>query len=295
LALSPKRWPEVTSQMATEAAPVRNLRFSLDWITRPFFGVVLAAIAIAALDEGRWYFAAFVGVFAVGAAREWHRMVERGKFAREFWLSAAVIALALLVLAGAPNGPAAWIVLGAGAVVVLVSARLRGAQGLWHAAGVFYIGVPALLLVALRASGARGAWIIAGFLLIVWATDTGALIAGNLVGGRKLWPRLSPNKTWSGTLGGIAAAMAIEAIYIGALGGEALVAVAYAIAVATVAHGGDLLESAVKRRFSVKDSGGLIPGHGGVLDRIDSALAASTVVGFCVLVAGLDPLFGARL
>jgi len=281
--------------MSTEAAPVRNLRFSLDWITRPVFGIALAAIAIAALDEGRWYFALFVCVFAIGAVREWHRMVEHRKFAREFWLSSAALALSLLVLAAAPHRREAWIVLTAGALAVFVSARARAAHGLWHAAGVLYIGIPALLLVALRDSGARGAWIIAGFLLIVWATDTGALIAGNLIGGPKLWPRLSPNKTWSGTLGGIAAAMAIEAIYIGALGGEALVAVAYAIAVAIVAHGGDLFESAVKRRFSFKDSGGLIPGHGGVLDRIDSALAAATVVGICVLGVGLDPLFGARL
>jgi phosphatidate cytidylyltransferase len=280
--------------MSTEAAPVRNLRFSVDWITRPVFGIALAAIAIGALDEGRWYFAAFVCAFAIGAAREWHRMVEQRKFAREFWLSSAAIVLALLVVAAAPHRREAWIVLAAGALAVFVSARARRAHGLWHAAGVLYIGIPALLLVALRDSGARGAWIIAGLLLIVWATDTGALIAGNLIGGPKLWPRLSPNKTWSGTLGGVAAAMAIEAIYIGALGGEALVAVAYAIAVAIVAHGGDLFESAVKRRFSFKDSGGLIPGHGGVLDRIDSALAAATAVGICVLGAGLDPLFGAR-
>jgi phosphatidate cytidylyltransferase len=133
-----------------------------------------------------------------------------------------------------------------------------------------------------------------GLFLIVWSTDTGALISGNLIGGPKLTPILSPNKTWSGTLGGILAAGIVEAIYIGVLGGSAWRGAIYALAVAAIAHGGDLFESWVKRTFRYKDSGGLIPGHGGVLDRIDSILAASVAVGFAVFSFGLDPLFGAH-
>src|SRR5258706_859825 len=278
--------------MTTEVAPIRNLRFNLDWIPRPVFGIALAVVAIGALASGRWYFAGFVAAGAIGALREWHRMVDRGAFAHEFWLSAATILVALLALLLAPDGEAASLILIAGSLAVMIAARARGAAFVWHAAGVLYVGVPALLLVALRDTGAHGAWIIAGFLLIVWSTDTGALIAGNLIGGPKLWPSLSPNKTWSGTLGGIAAAVAIESIYIGALGGELMPTILYAALVASVAHGGDLFESAVKRFFSVKDSGGLIPGHGGVLDRIDSTLAVATVLGVCVLGAGFDPKFG---
>jgi phosphatidate cytidylyltransferase len=281
--------------MSADAAPVRNIQFSLNWITRPVFGLALAAIAIATLAAGHWYFAAFVCVGAIGAAREWHRMVEGRVYTREFWLSATAIAIAMLLLSAAPRSPVAWIVLGGGSLAVFASAWAKGTRAFWHAGGVLYIGVPSLLLSALRALGPHGAWIIAGCLLIVWATDTGALILGNLIGGPKLWPSLSPNKTWSGTLGGIAVAVAVEAIFIGVLGGHAAYAAAYAILIATIAHGGDLFESAVKRVFSFKDSGGLIPGHGGVLDRVDSTLAAATAVGLCVLIAGFDPLFGAHL
>jgi phosphatidate cytidylyltransferase len=280
--------------MSSQAVPIRNMKLHIGWITRPVFGIALAALAISALVAGRWYFAAFVAAGAVGASREWHRMVERQPFAREFWPSAATIAFALFALVLRPRGAEAWLILCVGAAVVFGSARLRGSVPAWHAAGVLYIGVPALLLIALRAMGAHGAWIIAGFLVVVWATDTGALIAGNLIGGPKLWPRLSPNKTWAGTLGGVAIAAAVGAAYVGFLGGTVMFATLYALVISVIATAGDLFESAVKRIFSVKDSGGLIPGHGGVLDRIDSALAVSAAVGVCVLGAGLDPMFGAN-
>lgn len=280
--------------MSSQAASVRNLKFNMDWITRPVFGIALAALAIAALATGRWYFAAFVASGAVGAAREWHRLVERRRFQGEFWISASVIVLSLAVETSMPQGIAAWVILAAGAALVLVLARIRGAYPLWHAAGVLYIGVPSLLLVALRATGAHGAWIIAGFLVVVWATDTGALIAGKLIGGPKLWPRLSPNKTWAGTLGGVILAAFVGTAYVGYFGGSLMLAALYSVAISVIAHAGDLVESATKRKFSVKDSGSIIPGHGGILDRIDSALAVSTAVGLCVLGAGLDPMFGAR-
>ena len=280
--------------MSSQAVPLKNLKFNMDWITRPVFGVGLAALAISALVAGRWYFAGFVAAGAIGAAREWHRLVEERRFAREFWLSAATMTLAIVLLTLRPHGPEAWFCLALGALLCLVSARLRRSRAAWHAAGVLYIGVPALLLIAVRATGAHGAWIIAGFLLIVWATDTGALIAGNLVGGPRIWPQVSPNKTWSGTLGGIGVAVVVGAAYVGVLGGTVMFAAIYALVISIIAHAGDLFESRVKRIFSAKDSGGLIPGHGGVLDRIDSALAVSAAVGLCVLYAGLDPMFGAR-
>jgi phosphatidate cytidylyltransferase len=280
--------------MSSQAVPVRHLKFNTDWITRPVFGIGLAALAISALVAGRWYFAAFVGVGVIGAAWEWHRMVEHRRFAREFWISASAIAISLTVLTSMPQALAAWLVLATGAALVFGSARLRGSLPIWHAAGLLYIGVPALLLIALRATGVHGAWIIAGFLVVVWATDTGALIAGKLIGGPKFWPRLSPNKTWSGTLGGVAVAVAVGVVYVAFLGGSMASAALYALAISAIAHAGDLGESAIKRIFSVKDSGSIIPGHGGILDRIDSTLAVSAVVGMCVLGAGLDPMFGAR-
>jgi phosphatidate cytidylyltransferase len=137
--------------------------------------------------------------------------------------------------------------------------------------------------------------IIVALFVGVWMTDTGALIVGNLIGGTRLWPSLSPNKTWAGTLGGIAAAAGAEAGFVMLLGGAALTGVVLGIGIAVTAHCGDLFESWVKRLFRRKDSGSMIPGHGGVLDRIDSTLAAAPCLAALVLIGGVNPLFGVQV
>lgn len=273
---------------------VSGLRFSPDWITRPLFGVLLAALVVMADFLGPQYLAIFVALGAAFAVREWHRMVWPQSYLLEMALSAATIALALAAMTFWPQRPLAWIVLGAGAIIAFVVAQIRGENALWQAGGTLYIGIPALAMIASRAVPANGAWLIVGLFLIVWATDTGALVAGNLIGGPKLVPVLSPNKTWAGTFGGIAAAAIVEAIYVGILGGNVVLASAYGAGLAVVAHAGDLFESWVKRSFHRKDSGSLIPGHGGMLDRIDSTLFAVSAMAVLVLLFGLDPLFGAR-
>jgi phosphatidate cytidylyltransferase len=171
-------------------------------------------------------------------------------------------------------------------------AAARRSNPLWQAGAVLYLGIPALAIVTLR-SADNGAWMIAGLFIVVWATDTGALVVGNLVGGPRLAPLLSPNKTWSGTLGGMAAAAMAEAVFIAVIGGHVVAAALFGAGLAAIAHLGDLFESWVKRHFHIKDSGGLIPGHGGVLDRIDSTLFAVVALEIAVFVFHLDPLFGA--
>jgi phosphatidate cytidylyltransferase len=210
------------------------------------------------------------------------------------FITALAVSFALLALTLWPHGWFGWVILGFSAALAFASATARRAHRFWQAGGVLYIGIPALSLVAARALAPHGAWLIIGLFLAVWATDTGALVAGNLIGGPKLAPVLSPNKTWAGTLGGVAAAAIVEAIYVGALGGKAIPAFFYGAALAIVAHGGDLFESWVKRRFSRKDSGSLIPGHGGALDRIDSTLSAAVAFAVIALVFKLDLLFGAQ-
>jgi phosphatidate cytidylyltransferase len=138
---------------------------------------------------------------------------------------------------------------------------------------------------------ARGAQVVVGMLQIVWATDTGALVFGKLIGGPRMAPRLSPNKTWAGTIGGSLTAALVYACYIALLGGPTEIAAGFAFLFSIVAHGGDLLESFVKRRFGRKDSGSAIPGHGGILDRIDSLLAACVAMAVLVFWAHLNPLF----
>jgi phosphatidate cytidylyltransferase len=286
--------PDIAAPPSSPSSGTPKLRFSLDWVTRPVFGVALAALAIVVIIAGVWPFAVLAAVTAVAAAREWHRMVEHSKPAREFWISALFFVASLIAIASAPRGFAAWTILVLGSVVALFSTAQRGGHPLWHASGVLYIGVPALLLVMLRASAPHAVWVLLELFLIVWATDTGALIAGNVIGGPRLTPVLSPNKTWSGTLGGMAAAAAVAAILVYFLHGNAAKAALLGVCLSAIAHGGDLFESWVKRQFQLKDSGGLIPGHGGVLDRIDSTLAAATAMSVTVFLLDIDPTFGAH-
>jgi phosphatidate cytidylyltransferase len=202
---------------------------------------------------------------------------------------AIALAVAALVLHVAP---AAFVFLALGAGAAYVLAQKRGDHPFWHAGGVIYLGLPALALVGLRVYAPQGPLVMLGLFLIVWATDTGALVFGKLIGGKKLAPRLSPGKTWAGTIGGSVTAALIFGLYIAFFGFDALKAMAFALAFSLAAHGGDLFESLVKRRFGYKDSGGLIPGHGGVLDRMDSIFAGSVVMAFLVFVLHVNPLFG---
>jgi phosphatidate cytidylyltransferase len=149
--------------------------------------------------------------------------------------------------------------------------------------------------VALRAYPSQGALVVLGLFLIVWATDTGALVFGKLIGGKKIAPKLSPGKTWAGTIGGSLCAAVIFGLYIAFFGFDAVRATLFALVFSLAAHGGDLFESLVKRRFGYKDSGGLIPGHGGVLDRMDSIFAASVVLALLVFGLHLNPLFGGHI
>ena len=281
--------------LAPEAAPApRAIRFSRDWITRPVFGVVLALIVIAAIYGGTPYLAIVVAATAFFAAREWHRIVGEGASAPELAPTTATIWLMLAAFVLWPRGIAPYIVLLCGTLVVLAVSMTRRNRPLWRASGVLYLGIPSLAIMTLRDTPPHGAWLIGALFAVVWATDTGALVVGNLVGGPKFSPVLSPNKTWSGTIGGIIAAAIAEAVFIAVIGGHAGAAAMFGAALAVFAHFGDLFESWVKRHFHIKDSGSLIPGHGGVLDRIDSTLSAVVALEIAVLVFHVDPLFGAR-
>ncbi len=284
--------PDIAATQATSGP--RPIRLSREWITRPFFGVVLALIVVAAIMADKPFLEIVVATAAFGAAREWHRMVGHGKFGAELVATTATLWLMLVAFMFRPHGLFPEIVLACGTLVVLAVGLVRRNSPFWQAGGVLYLGIPSLAIVTLRDIPAHGTWLIVGLFIVVWATDTGALIAGNLIGGPKLAPELSPNKTWSGTIGGIVAAAILEAIYIAVIGGNAVAAALFGAGLAVFAHLGDLFESLVKRLFRTKDSGGLIPGHGGVLDRIDSTLFASVALAIVVFALYLDPLFGAH-
>jgi len=283
----------VTSAHHQHAPGYRAIRWNMDWITRPLFGVALAAVAIGVLFSAPPFFAALVVAISIAAAWEWHRMISKGRiYHAEVAVNAMSVAIAITVLLATRQAWIAAIVLIAGAAAAWKLARQRHAHPIWQATGILYLGFPALALAALRAFEPRGAMILVGMFLIVWATDTGALIFGNLIGGPRMAPVLSPSKTWAGTIGGSVTAAAIFAGFVWFLGGSAGQAALFGLLFSIIAHAGDLFESFVKRRFGTKDSGAMIPGHGGVLDRMDSTLAASIAMALLVFVAGLNPLFG---
>ncbi len=251
--------------------------------------IVLAPAAVLAIwAGGPWFLALMLGACALLAV-EWAMM----SAARAWRVMAGAVAFGLVagvVAAHAGQLSLALVMLVFGAVAAGIFARNRGQEALDAAYGVLYLGWPAVLLIWLRdvdtASGL--AWTVSAF-VIAWASDIMAYLVGSLVGGPKLWPRFSPNKTWSGFIGGLAAGtlagtalgtvldMGIGPFWGGALG--------LAAALATMA--GDLWESALKRRYGVKDAGTLIPGHGGLLDRVDGLMFAVVVVACGRLVVGL--------
>jgi phosphatidate cytidylyltransferase len=283
----------VTSVHHQHAPGYRAIRWNMDWVTRPLFGLALAAVAIGVLFSPPPFFAALVVAISIAAAWEWHRMVSRGRlYHNEVAVDAVSVALAVTSLLMTRQIWIPLIILAAGACVAWKLAQERHVHPVWQAIGILYLGFPALALVGLRAFEPRGAMIIVGMFLIVWATDSGALIFGNLIGGPRMAPVLSPSKTWAGTIGGSVTAALIFAAFIWFLGGSVWQAGLFGFLFSLTAHAGDLFESFVKRRFGTKDSGALIPGHGGVLDRMDSTLAASIAMAVLVFLANFQPLFG---
>ncbi len=157
--------------------------------------------------------------------------------------------------------------------------RLCNGRAAWLVAGLFYIIVPCLALLELRADPAHGRDTLLWLFAVVWAADTGAYAFGRLIGGAKLAPVISPNKTWAGLIGGIGMAGAAGGLTALILDSAGLFTLAgWSAAIGAVSQAGDLVESWVKRHFGVKDTGAILPGHGGLFDRVDGLLAAAVAV-----------------
>lgn len=265
-----------------------------DWILRFIFAVLLAATALATMVVGGSWFAGFIAVVTVAGVREWHRMVTGGGFFIYAIISASGICAALVtpLVLGNTQPILPLLILTVAAFVNFVVAVVRRHSPLWQAAGPLYLGIPGIALLNLRGMQEYGVWLVLILFLAVWAADTGALFSGKLIGGPRLAPVLSPNKTWAGFIGGIILSAATVGGAMVPLGSNWVRGAAFGAGIAVVSHGGDLFESWVKRRVGRKDSGHLIPGHGGVLDRIDSILFAAPVCAVLMFLFGVEQVFG---
>jgi phosphatidate cytidylyltransferase len=253
--------------------------------------IVLAIPTIAAIAWGRPALEAWVAVAVVLMAREWH-MLCGGTAWSASRLALMIGGLAALALAAVDRVPAAIVVALVGAPLVYVLARREtGAKPRFLAVGLPYIALPAIALSWLRAQPDTGFLNLAWVFGVVWATDIAAYFVGRTFGGPKLAPRISPGKTWSGAIGGAAGAGVVGAGLALGAGADPLPVVLASLAVSVVAQGGDLAESAVKRHFGVKDSGAIIPGHGGLFDRADALLGAAPVAALVLYLLGADALW----
>ena len=259
---------------------------------RALSALILAPLALYCAFVGGWLLGGVVVLSVALVAHEWgHMSAPKAPLGVAALVIAAVLGAAFV--SELSHYRIAWIVLVLAAGVCAVLSRAAASRPADVAFGVLYIGAPALALIWLRAFGQAGQMWTFLVLASAWSADVAAFAAGNLLGGPKLWPQFSPNKTWSGFFGGLIAATLAAAVVARLWAvwrpdelstGKALLVGLFA-GLATMA--GDLWESMLKRRFGVKDSGGLIPGHGGLLDRVDGLMFALLAVAAARLLVNL--------
>ncbi|GAB4525500.1 MAG: phosphatidate cytidylyltransferase [Roseibium sp.] len=254
---------------------------------------VLGPLVLLIVYLGGIVFVLLMLVAAVLFLREWLAMTGTAAASPAALAGQGALAvLALLHILGLPEAGFAVVLAGAAAVYALGG---FGKSGRWALEGTLYSGLALFALLVLR-DGSKGLFVTFFLLLVVWATDIFAYFTGRAFGGPKLWVRVSPKKTWSGAIGGLVLATALGAgIAFVAGETEPVLWAMLAAGLSVVSQAGDLMESAIKRRFKVKDSSQLIPGHGGVMDRIDGLVAAAIFAVLVGLIAGgtlSDPVSG---
>lgn len=269
-----------------EAAPgALAERGARNLLMRVIAASVLAPAAIAIAYAGGWLWAALVTVAAIGLYVEWLMIVGEAGWNRVVGSGTLALGVAGLLLAfGQIEVALAVLLLGLLAVMALAQER-----HVWIMAGFGYATAAELSSILVRLDPVEGFTALMLILLVVWVTDIGGYFAGRGIGGPKLWPRVSPNKTWAGAFGGFVASVAVAAGFAACGLGRTGVLLLLGSALSIISQLGDLFESAVKRHFGVKDSSHIIPGHGGLLDRLDGFVAAVVVAAiFGFLRGGVD-------
>ena len=247
--------------------------------------LILAPLTIMVVFAGGWLWILLVTAVSVGLFYEWHAIVNAKREPRVFAVGVIGLELIGLALWFGWNGVAFVTAVIAPTLIALLSAEKR----YWNVGGFVYAAAALIASVLVRLDPAIGFYALVFPLLIVWVTDIGGYFAGRAFGGPKLAPRISPKKTWAGAIGGLmlSIVIALAAAWLG--WGRLLPLLVVGILLSIVSQFGDLFESWVKRQFDVKDSSQIIPGHGGLLDRLDGFVAAivfAAIFGF--MRAGLD-------
>ncbi len=249
-------------------------------------GLLLGPPVLAALYFGSPYSDLMIIAAAGIMAWEWARLCGAGDGSPTMLVTIGTAVAASGAIALGLPGAAGWIVL-VGMMSGMLAARQGQLESFWVVAGVALISLSAMALIWLRGHPESGRALVLWLVAVVWATDTGAYFAGRGIGGPKLAPKISPKKTWSGLAGGMAAAGLVGWVTSQvALNHGAFGMIVSSMLLALVSQGGDLFESMLKRRFGAKDSGQLIPGHGGLLDRTDGLIAASLCLAAAIWFAG---------
>jgi phosphatidate cytidylyltransferase len=251
-----------------------------DLATRTIVGVVLVTLAFTCVWFGGWPFRALVVIAAALILLEWYKMTHVDPRALR------VVGVALFLGISVASIWNANFMLGSlmvtavlAAAVMLLSYVLKQRGLFWGGLGFAYAMLPCVALLHLRDVPALGSTIVLWVIALVVATDTGAYFAGRIIGGPKLLPSVSPKKTWAGLLGGMAcAALTGFAFAYYTPPYNPLLIAGISAALAVVAQSGDLTESSLKRAFDVKDSGHILPGHGGVMDRLDGLAFVAPIV-----------------
>lgn len=265
------------SDPATAGDGAPGLRSNL--AMRVMAALILAPLAIAAAWFGGWFWIGLATITVIGLFGEWLLIVQNLRPSVLFWgfssLAAAGISLAI------DNHEFAHLSVALGLFAMFLFSI--PAHRAWTAIGLAYTAAALFASVLVRQDPTHGFIALVFVFLVVWITDILGYFVGRGLGGPKLWVRVSPNKTWSGAIGGIVGSLTFAAAFAGAGYGQVAPMLLLGTVISVISQLGDLFESALKRQFGVKDSSQIIPGHGGLLDRLDgfmAAIIAAAVIGY---------------
>ncbi len=272
----------MTGDTALSPHPEQRRR---DVVRRLFSAAVLASVAVLVTQLGGMWFSLPVLALAGVLLHEWHRL----STTPGYLFSAAAIVAAWIAVAWQGNLVIALYALFVGMVgcAFYLLVRRSETKVSWAISGVTYVGIPMVALVWMR-NADGSSLVVLWMFLVIWASDSAAFVVGRIIGGPLLYPSISPAKTWAGAIGGLLASIATgvgTAVMIQQMLTTALM---LSVIVCIAAQSGDLLQSALKRRWQVKDAGNLIPGHGGLMDRLDSLVIAAPVFAMVWTIISLE-------